>query len=156
MKKEIILSLDVATKTGWCVFESGKVRVFGSFGVGANTHGEKLMKFEKEIRNLLNKYNPDIVLIEDIYCVNKKTYSYLSMLRGIAIVTVFKLMKIDPVFMSASQVRKILGCGKTKRETFDWVCEKYKIDLSFNSDNDIADSIALGTAFLLSNPANQF
>lgn len=112
--------------------------------------GQKLVFFEKHIKKLLKKYNPDIVVIEDIFKgPNAKTFKTLAMFRGIIFKVVFEKMKIDPKSIMPTEARKLVGAkGVKKEDGFQFVINKYGLkEFVFEKHNDITDAVVLALAY---------
>jgi len=156
-----ILGLDVSSVcTGYSVVEDGYLLTNTIGTIKPNSKdciGKKLVFFEKKIKNLLKKYNPDYVVTEDIFKgPNVKTFKTLAMFRGIVFKTVYEKLKNDPVCLMPTEARKIAGVkGITKEDAFIFITEKYNfLNYKFVTHNDISDSIilALASYYLYKNP----
>jgi len=146
-----ILALDIASiSTGYCVFNKGKLlkSSCGIIDTKKGIYGQRVQKFSVEINDLISKYNPDEIVIENIYRGrNILTFKTLAMFRGAAILTVYNATEKDPLDMMAVKAREIVGTGKSKEEAYDFAVKKYKLsDFSFEKDNDRTDAIILGLA----------
>lgn len=145
-----ILALDISSiSTGYCIFNNGSLLKRSCGTINPNPrkqYGERLNVFEKELRDIIIKYNPDQVIIEDIFKGrNILTFKSLAMFRGVAINTIYDELSITPISVMASEARKIIGVKNDKEEVYIFIVKKYKLtDYSFDRDNDITDSIALG------------
>lgn len=147
-----ILAFDISSrKTGTAVINKGRL-LKSSFGViepnPKHNYGEKLTYFRDEIIKLIDKYNPDHVVIEDIFKGrNFKTFKTLAMFRGVAIQAIFYKTGKDPASLMPTDARATIGIPTTKEEAFQALVEKYKlVDFDYEEDNDIADAIGLGLA----------
>lgn len=84
-----LLALDQASHiTGWCVFSDGKLESFGKINAEQNDMGERLFYIRQEIKNLLDTYQPDMVLMEDIQLQsnvmnNVQTFKILAEVFGV-------------------------------------------------------------------------
>lgn len=162
-----VLALDISSaSTGHAVFKDGKM-VKGSLGVIAlshKTHGERLHFFEKALRDLIRKYKPKKILIEDIWRgPNPRTMQVLAYYHGATRKVVFEAINQEPIVLQTTPVRRIIeakyevilapskkvkiakNIKKSSKElTFDFIKKKYKLrGYVFKKHNDITDAIAL-------------
>lgn len=142
-----ILGLDVSTKsTGWFITK----RSCGTICPPPNLpFPEKLVFFRREVVRLLEKYKPDVLVIEDAYYRpgwgNIHTLKTLVKFAGVAIEACASL-GIQVEIITATQARKYC-CGKKKldkRGVFDYFVKKYELgEWTFDRDNDKTDAMAL-------------
>lgn len=64
----IILALDQSTRaSGWSIFIDNKLKDYGSWSIEKNLSLEKrLLLIINNIQDIINKYNPNIIYIENI------------------------------------------------------------------------------------------
>jgi len=142
-----ILGLDVsASSTGWAVLNNSKL-LKNSFGViecGKLSIPDCIYCFGSSLEKIINKHKLDAIVIEDTFLrFNVKTLKLLCYLAGVAVY----LSKDKKVFlMTVKEVRKILEVTD-KKGVFDFVVDKYKLNLNFIKDNDITDAIAVALAY---------
>jgi Holliday junction resolvasome RuvABC endonuclease subunit len=165
-----VLSLDISSKsTGYAVFSGSKIhpKGLGLITLDHKTHGEKLLNFEREVADLIGRFEVVKVCVEDVWGgPNPRTLQVLSYYHGAVRKEVFFQLEAEPFVLGASEVRSILGAKynkvlmhskrsklsgkgkKTSKElTFDFIKSKYKLTkYSFKKHNDITDAIALGLA----------
>jgi len=147
-----ILSFDISSKsTGYSVIRNGKL-IKSSLGlVTTNSKypfGKRLQLFEEELKELIGKHKPDVVVIEDIFKgINVRAFKTLALFRGVAIKAIYDMMDEDPISIMASRARSLVGVKNKKQKAFDYVIKKFGLKLDFKKDNDIADSIVLGLAY---------
>lgn len=155
-----ILSLDISSvSTGYAIFENDKLIDYGIIDTSKiKLHGERLVAFEKELKSLIAKYNPEVIAAEDIYKGrNPKTHKILALYHGITYKLCFEHLKSDPNVLYAGEIRSIVGNAynavlkkkgvKDKQLTFDFIKEKYSFSsFEFKKHNDITDAIAIGLA----------
>ncbi len=147
-----ILGLDVSTKsTGWFIAK----RSCGTIKPPGDNFADKLVYFRAELVKLLDKYKPDLVVIEDAYYQPRKgsihTLKALSKFAGVAIeASQAKGCAVE--IITATTARKYC-CGRsgekvTKQDVFDFFVEKYDLeDWTFNRHNDITDAMALSWGY---------
>lgn len=146
-----ILALDISTKsTGWFVTKR-------SCGIIAPpkdlTFPQKLSFFRHEVKNLIRKYKPDIVIIEDAYYRpgfgNIHTLKALVKFAGVAL-EICDTSGVDSEIITATQARKYCcGPGKLdKKGVFAFFVKKYQLNgWTFDKDNDKTDAMALAWGY---------
>lgn len=149
-----LLSLDQATHiTGWAVFEDGKLINQGKIEANHSDLGERLYYIKKEVISLIEKFDIDEVVYEDIQLQanvgnNVQTFKSLAELFGVLYET-FTELKIPNSATLATSWKSALGIkGKRrdeqKRNAQTWVINNYCLQVS----QDIADAICIGAAYL--------
>lgn len=148
-----ILALDISTKsTGWFITK----RSFGWITPDSKlSFGEKLVVFRQELSRLLHKYNPDVVVIEDVYYRQGfgsiHTLKALVKFAGVA-VELCTSEGIPTEIITATAARKHC-CGKQtgkfgKAEVFKYFVDKYSLDdWTFKGYNDVTDAMALSRGY---------
>ena len=146
-----VMGLDVSTKsTGWFISK----RAMGLITIDpAASLEDKLCYFRDELVKLLEKYRPEIVVIEDTYLRfhNPLTLKQLARFSGVAIEACARSgAKVK--LITATQARKNC-CGKQgkdfkKPEVFKYFTEKYELtSWKFDEHNDISDAWALAASY---------
>ena len=139
-----VLSLDVsAAKTGWCFwvpeyqFEFGTIETKPKFN-----RSERLTQFRASLIEVLNKYKPTHIVIEDGFSgINVKTLKILVEFGGVAKQTCQEIVGVDPYVISNNTVKAYFKVRK-KPDLFKFVVDILgKKDLTFNKDNDIIDAL---------------
>ncbi|RLD65024.1 MAG: hypothetical protein DRI84_07680 [Bacteroidetes bacterium] len=142
-----VLSLDIATTTGWAFnfvqtidkFEYGLIKTNPK-----HSEGKRLAYFRKELIKLISKFNPTHVVIEDIYSgINVKTLKLLAKYAGVAQECCVSFANIDPYIIHTSTVKAYFK-AKNKRQLFDFAVTLLNWDtnvINFKNHNDIVDSI---------------
>ncbi len=143
-----VLGIDIASRrTGWALINNGRInkKYLGLINIKYNeSMGKRLVAFEIALKELIEQYNPDEIVIEDIYKGrNAKTFKILSLFRGVAIKAIYEITGKDPISIMAIQVRKIINITNNKEIVFNTLNDKYKLDFDFKKHNDIVDAIAL-------------
>jgi Holliday junction resolvasome RuvABC endonuclease subunit len=110
---------------------------------------QKLLHTRQEIFKIAQKYKPDEIVFEDTYAgQNPLTTARLNNAKGVILVTIFEILKRDPVCVTAGVARACLGFknGKDpKVEPWEFFSKKYRLKkLNFKSGNDITDACVLG------------
>lgn len=149
-----LLALDQASHvSGWAVFQQEKLIAYGKIEANQPDIGDRLYYIKQEVLKLIDKYNIDEVVLEDIQYQNNignnvQTFKILAELLGVLIETFIEL-KIPNSALLASSWKSTLGIkGKNraeqKRNAQAWVQQTYNIKVI----QDIADSICIGAAYL--------
>jgi crossover junction endodeoxyribonuclease RuvC len=149
-----ILGLDLSmNSTGFCLLENGKIVNNDAYGLiqpnPKDCQGKKLSLIEKNIKAIIREYRPGKIVIEEIFRGrNILTFKYLAMVRGVVLKLLFEEGFEDRLSLyTALQARKIIGSGKSKEETFDFVTQKYNLNFfNFDDHNDIIDAMVLSLA----------
>lgn len=149
-----IMSFDVSSvSTGWSHFINGVLKNFGLITrsvIKDFSVPQKLFIFKKESHQLLTRYKPSHVVIEETYLKNVKTLKNLMQFIGVLQEGCYELLSLEPVFVNTTTVRSRFGL-RTKEEVFHFVKELYKPMFNgckFEEANDITDSILMGLYFL--------
>lgn len=148
MKKGFrILSLDISgSSTGWSFLSSkAKVYKFGTIKT-KNTMAlaERLTLFRNELKDLIFKYKPEVILIEDTFVGrNPAVNKLLSKFGGVAEQLVYECLEVSPVIISNKTV-KAFFCVKKKEQLFEVISSllDWSDDCSFKEYNDMSDAIA--------------
>jgi Holliday junction resolvasome RuvABC endonuclease subunit len=161
-RRKTALSLDISSRsTGVAIFYFDDISSpsFSMDLIIVNeklTMGERLSLFEKEIRRLLKKIKPDVIVIEEIYRgPNIKTFKTLSQFHGIALKEAWDTCKKMPIYISVNECRSLVSKTlnsklslRTKEEIFEALNEAHSLGFLFSKDNDKTDALALGLSYL--------
>lgn len=154
---------------GWAYFEQGTVVEYGKYNPAGRDHfhGAKLAAFREWLLELLDKYQPTHVVVEAPYRGrNGKTYGILSMYYGVVLATYFAWSGTElhkDYTVQPRQVKLTLqwpartDYEERKRQAVEWANRTFNLNLRFKADDkrarvsdaDIADAIALVTAWIL-------
>lgn len=142
-----VLSLDIATSTGWA-FIFGQARGKFEYGIiktkAKFSEGQRLAYFREELIKLLIEFRPSHVVIEDIYAGNNiKTMKLLAKYAGVAQEACITTAGIEPYIIHNGTVKSYFK-AKNKRELFDFMIELMGWEndsLSFEKHNDVIDAI---------------
>lgn len=157
-----LLALDQASHvSGWSVFEDSKLIEYGKIEANQDDLGERLYYIKQEVLKLIDKYNIDEVVMEDIQMQgnvanNVQTFKILAEVFGVLYET-FTELKIPNSAILASSWKSALGIkGKNraeqKRNAQAWVLDTYGIKVI----QDIADSVCVGSAYLKKAPSQDY
>jgi Holliday junction resolvasome RuvABC endonuclease subunit len=148
-----ILGLDISTKsTGWFITKRSCGVIAPSTSL---TFNEKLVVFRMELDVLLDKYRPDLVVIEDAYYRPGfgSIYTLKALVKFAGVAQELCTSKdIGVEIITATAARKHC-CGKQespfkKKEVFNFFKEKYVLeDWKFEKKNDITDAMALSWGY---------
>lgn len=145
-----LLALDQASRTsGWAVFSDEQLIASGTFTVSDNDVGVRLFKIKLKVLELIDKYNIDEVIMEDIQMQgqinNVKTFKILAEVFGVLYET-FEELNIPHYAVLAVQWRAKLGIKGTKRDAQKKAAQKF-VQEKYNKvvSEDESDAICIGT-----------
>ena len=149
-----LLALDQATKiTGWAVFDNGKLVTFGKITASQNDIGDRLYYIRQEIIKLIETYNIEEVIFEDIQLQsnvtnNVDTFKKLAEVYGV-LEELFTEMKLPHRAVLASVWKSKLNIkGKDratqKRNAQAWVNTTYAV----KPTQDESDAICIGAHYV--------
>lgn len=158
-----ILSLDQSTTcTGYSIFDNSELVEYAALKPSKKINDVNMYSMFMKIVELIEKTNPDKILIEDVYLKMQKqydkktkkwktvfnvdTHKILSNLQGM-LIAYFLLHQIDFEIIHPSSWQKLIKKkgSVSKDETQSFVNNKYSIDVK---NDNISDSIAIGTYYL--------
>lgn len=145
-----ILALDQASKTsGYSVFKDGKLHTYGKFTFEDADLGERLCKIKNKVIELINEYDIDELIFEDIQLQNNvtqnvQTFKVLAEVYGL-IDQVASELKIPHRSYLASSWKSQLGIkgkdrAEQKRNAQKYVLNTYNVKCT----QDEADAICIG------------
>lgn len=145
-----ILALDQASKTsGYSVFKDGKLHTYGKFTFEDADLGERLCKIKNKILELINEYDIDELIFEDIQLQNNvtqnvQTFKILAEVYGL-IDQLASELKIPHRSYLASSWKSQLGIkgkdrAEQKRNAQKYVMNTYGVKCT----QDEADAICIG------------
>ena len=148
----ITLSLDLSTKrTGYAVFENQDLIEYGCIAAGSANLFNRIKKMVQELTPLLDKYQVDRVVIEDVWVEdihnNIKVCKTLLYLQGF-VLCLLDLYKLNPIFIYPSEWRKRCNIhtgrgilrNSLKQEDIAFVKSQFGVEVN----DDIADAICIG------------
>lgn len=115
-----LLALDQASRvSGWAFFDNGKLKEFGKITVSDDDIGERLYKIRKEVQKLIEKYEIDEIVFEDIQLQNNvgnnvQTFKILAEVFGI-IYELATELKIKNTAVLSGVWKSALGIKGRKR-----------------------------------------
>ena len=155
----IILALDQSTRiSGWSVFKDKELKDFGHWTETSNQIGKRILNISNHIKDLINKYDPDLVVFENIQLQNRNvgvdTFQKLAWVQG-AIISVLEEWDVKYKIIYASEWRKscdfLKGNDKHRNEqkkiAQQWVKDTYNLKCT----QDEADAICIGVHATLQN-----
>lgn len=160
-----ILAFDQASRTsGWSLFEDGNLVEYGKFTFDDSNFGIRLVKIHDKVKSLIDKYNPDEVVFEDIqlqssFGNNVDTFKKLAEVFGVIYELLTELNIPNRAVLSTvwkSKLGLLHGKGQNraaqKREAQTWVFNTYGV----RPTEDECDSICLGMYASLTQPQKGF
>lgn len=140
-----VLSLDIATTTGWA-FITDKACPNMEYGLiktdSKLDEAERLADFRIKLKDLLLSINPSHIVIEDVYSgINISTMKLLSKFAGVAVECCYSTLNIKPYIIHTNTVKSYFKV-KSKYELFDFAVDVCNLkDMNFKKDNDVVDAI---------------
>lgn len=167
----VVLGLDLSSaSTGYAVLDGyGTVLEYGLIKLKHDTHGERLVEFEIQLLSVLHKWNPTLIVIEEVWRgPNPKTFKILAYYHGVAQKVIYGWNRSNAVYLMPTEARAMVGekyrvklVGKKKKKgkkakgkdskelAFNFVKKHFDYkDFTFKTHNDITDAIVLGLAGL--------
>jgi Holliday junction resolvasome RuvABC endonuclease subunit len=162
-----MLALDVSSVcVGWALFSEGVPEQFGKYHTVGDTHDERLLHFHRWLGEQLQALHPDELVLEEPYFSRQPhTFAVLTQYCTMVLLAHMEYFgrpmplgnRIQP-----AQVKRELnakyGTSHTNRKRLMVLLmnQTYGLDLRFKhpdklkrvSDDDIADALALGRAWL--------
>lgn len=151
----LVVGFDVSsTRTGYSVIKSGRFYIakhnYGTIEPPKEkTLSEKLVFFRKAVIGIFEDlpYPPTTVAVEDVFVGQISSAIILSRFSGVLLETIREVLCLEPVLLTVTHARKILGFPNNKEQVFELVKKKFRAkDWSFRTHNDIADSVVIGLA----------
>lgn len=154
MKKIKLLTIDSSTnKSGFGYYENGEFKDYGLLDFSCDKNiNSRYKSMSLALWNILEKYKPDIVYIEEMVVVkNAHTQRFLTRLQG-AVCMWCSLNDCEFNTIRPTEWRKQLNFaqGKNvkrdqlKQQSIQYVNNKYGLDVN----DDIADALCIGSAVL--------
>ena len=149
-----LLALDQASRTsGWAVFIDGQLHDYGKFTFEDDDIGERLTKIRDKVANLINDYDINEVVFEDIQLQgnvvnNVQTFKVLAEVFGVIYELVTEL-NIPHTAVLAGTWKSTLGIKGKVRAEQKQNAQKYVIDTyGIKPAQDTCDAICIGAHML--------
>lgn len=153
----IIIALDESTvSTGYAIFKDNKLVDYGAITQKSKNVLERVNNIINEIETLIDKYNPNDMVIENIQItMSAPTAKALMGLQFMIELLAYK-KNIKCTSFRTAHWRKVMGFSNSpklsrqqkKQETLDYVKNKYNVTENID---DIADAISIGECFIKEN-----
>lgn len=153
-----ILALDQASQTsGYSVFKNGKLFAFGKFTFDDADLGERLCKIKNKVVELINEYEIDELIFEDIQLQqNVQTFKVLAEVYGL-IDQLASELKIPHRSYLASSWKSQLGIKGKDRAEQKRNAQKYVMNTyGKKCTQDEADAICIGDCAIKRESLNGF
>lgn len=148
-----LLALDQASRTtGWAVFENGRLSIYGKFTADQSDFGDRLHFIRKTVRDMIDVYDIDEVVFEDIQLQgnvtnNVQTFKSLAEVFGV-LYELFSELKIPRTAVLSTVWKSTLGIkGKDrpaqKKAAQAWVKQTYNVEPT----QDECDAICIGAHY---------
>ena len=145
-----LLALDQASRvSGWAFFEDGELKEYGKIIVSDDDIGERLYKIRSEIKNLIEKFQIDEIIFEDIQLQtnvgnNVKTFKILAEVFGV-IYELATEMKIKNTAVLSGVWKSALGIKGKRRPEQKHNAQLYVNNTyNVNPTQDECDAICIG------------
>ncbi len=146
----IILGIDPGIAiVGWGVIESvrGSTRpvAYGAITTPAHTKvEERLLTIQKDLENIINKYKPDEMAIEELFFnTNTTTAIVVAEARGVILTTAHRLGVKISEYTPLQVKQAVVGYGKAeKKQVISMVSSILKLPKPPKPD-DVADAVAI-------------
>lgn len=151
-----LLSLDQASKTsGYAVFKNKKLITFGKFTYEDYDLGQRLYNIRNKVSELIETYQPDYVVFEDIQQQNNvannvQTFKSLAEVYGV-ISELLTSLRLPHSSILSTSWKSTLGIKGRTRQEQKRNAQEYVINTYHPSDKptqDMSDAICIGTAYL--------
>lgn len=151
-----ILAFDQSSQTsGYALFEGCNLIDSGIFTISGNDTNKRIVKIRRKIQKMIEEYQPDKVIIEDIQWEedqhgNVHTFKVLAQLQG-ALITLFEDIKMPYDIVLAGTWRSTLKIRGKVRSTYKANAQKYVLEeYGKKVSEDEADAICIGAHAYLS------
>jgi len=105
-----ILGLDLSTtETGWCIYNDGIFQVGKIKPKTTDSRNDRIQYTTYNIKELVQAFKIDLVIIEDIYLNYATSAMVLGRLQGAVIYMLKDTFKCEPIFYDCSHARKNVG-----------------------------------------------
>lgn len=149
----VVLALDQASRTsGWSVFTNGNLEAYGKITAEQSDIGDRLQYIKSEVKNLLDMYEPDMVLFEDIQLQNNvmnnvQTFKVLAEVFGV-IEELLTEEEIPHEAVLAGTWKSTLGIRGRNRTEQKKNAQQYVIDnYAVKPTQDECDSICINAHY---------
>lgn len=152
-----ILALDQASRTsGYAIFRDGQLYSHGTFTVTDSDIGERLWKIRTKVLELIQDFNIDEVVLEDIYMDGQKinnvnTFKVLAEVFGVIYELLVELKIPRTAVLAGTWKSTCKIKGKTrpeqKKNAQTFVLNTYNVQAS----QDACDAICIGTHIIKKN-----
>lgn len=152
-----ILALDQASRTsGYAIFRDGQLYSHGTFTTTDSDIGNRLYKIRQKVLELIEDFNIDEVVLEDIYMDGQKinnvnTFKVLAEVFGVIYELLVEL-KIPRTAVLAGTWKSTCGIkGKTRSEQKKNAQEFVLNTYNLKATQDACDAICIGTHLIKNN-----
>lgn len=149
-----LLALDQSSHTsGYAIFSEGKLISYGKFTFDDNDIGDRLYKIREKVKSLIEEYNINFVVFEDIQLQsnvanNVKTFKVLAEVFGVIyeLLTELDIPKETVLAGTWKRFLSIKGRARAeqKKEAQNFVLTNYGI----KATQDESDAICIGVYYL--------
>jgi Holliday junction resolvasome RuvABC endonuclease subunit len=164
---QVILALDISSVcVGWALFEGQVLVNWGKYVQVGKHHGQRLFGFYQWLHQICKTHQPSRVIAEAVYPGrSKNAFGVLKMYQAILMAFHFARYRCEMApdqLITPAVVKRIVGVPKgsthedRKRAMVKHINKSFGLRLRFKandrtkkvSDDDIADAIAVGSAWV--------
>jgi len=158
-----VLGIDPGTATtGWALLEEqhGKISAIAYGHISTrkeNPEDERLMEIHNDLKNIINKYQPEEAAVEDLFFFkNQKTVIKVAQARGMLLLTLrqngVKVASYTPL-----QVKQALtGYGRAEKKQVQLMTKSILCLDCIPKPDDTADAIAIALCHINSRKLSSF
>ena len=145
-----ILSLDIATNTGFAIYENGIITKYGLWKLDKQCRYNRRNGLSEYIKQIIDQYKITVIIAEDIFFNPKKPKAYSALkelqkvLKVVCQQTDIPLELITPI----DAKRSTTGNSVAFKEQVVSVINSYGYDLGTVKVDDIADAISIMLTYL--------
>lgn len=154
---KVVIALDESTvSTGYAIFKDNKLVDYGAIIQKSKNVLERVNNIINEIEKLIDKYNPNDMVIENIQITMSAPTAKALMGLQFMIEMLSYQKNIKCTSIRTTHWRKVLGLSNSskvkkeekKKEAMEYVKNKYNVKEGIN---DITDAICIGECFIKEN-----
>lgn len=151
-----LLSIDASTKsTGIAIFDKNKLIHYECIHAENNNKIKRIKKMTKKISELIKKYNPSDIVMQDILPEdvkhNQNVFKALIYLQAAIVLAADQYQK-NIIFYTASHWRSLvgikLGQGRKRKQLKEAAMRLVEGIYNIKVNDDISDAICLGIAYI--------
>ena len=148
INQDYVMGIDLSTSsTGIAVINKNEEIIYiDNLEKVGTIKKNNIMDFYIAINTILNKFNPSIIIVEDVYySKNFKAISSLIKYHGmLELILISK--NLNYKYVQTNVCKAFFKC-KHKEDVFKLLNDRYKLNFDFEKDNDKTDALMLALNF---------